>query len=95
MAGWLVTLGAMIEGALGRDSQWGTTTMRPRVLSWTRRFAAAAVATGTFPRLRRLAEALTDQLGSRWPDAVIPAYPALADPGSTVAEPPDGWEPDS
>jgi hypothetical protein len=42
-----------------------------------------------------LAEALNDQLGSRWTDAVIPAYPALADPGSIVAELPDEWEPDS
>ena len=81
--------------ALKRDSQWGTTTMRPRLLSWTRRFAAAAAATGTFPRLRMLAEGLNDQLGSRWPDTVIPAYPALAEPGSTVAELPDGWESDN
>jgi hypothetical protein len=95
MAGWLVTRGAMIEGALRRDGQWGTTTMRPRLLSWTRRFAAAAAATGTLPRLRMLAEGLDDQLGSRWPDAVIPAYPALAEPGSIVAELPDGWEPES
>lgn len=95
MAGWLVTRGTRIEEALGRDSQWGTTTMRPRLLSWTRRFAAAAAAAGTFPRLRMLAEALGDQLGSRWPDTVIPAYPALAEPGSIVAEVPDEWEPDS
>jgi Ser/Thr protein kinase RdoA (MazF antagonist) len=95
MAGWLVTRGAMVEGALKRDSQWGTTTMRPRLLAWTRRFAAAAAATGTFPRLRMLAEGLNDQLGSRWPDTVIPAYPALAEPGSTVAELPEGWESDS
>jgi hypothetical protein len=77
------------------ESLLGTTTMQPRLLSWTRRFAAAAAVAGTFPRLRTLAEELHDRLGSRWPDAVIPAYPALAEPGSIVAEVPDGWEPDS
>jgi aminoglycoside phosphotransferase (APT) family kinase protein len=76
MAGWLVTRGAMIEDALWHDRQWGTTTVRPRLLSWTRRFAAAAAATGTFPRLRMLAEALNDQLGSRWIDAAMAACSA-------------------
>ncbi len=95
MAGWLVTRGAMLDRALQRDSQWGTTTMRPRLLSWTGRFAAAAAATSAFPRLRVLADALNDRLGSRWPHAVIPAYPALAGTGSTLAELPDWWEPGS
>lgn len=94
MGGWVVSRGAMIEQALEHDSQWGTTTMRPRLLSWTGRFAAVAATTSTFPRLRVLAEALYDRLGSRWPDAVIPAYPALADTRSTLlAELPGEWEP--
>lgn len=93
LAGWVVARGAMIEGALKRDREWGTTTMRPRLVSWTERFAAAAATTRTFPRLRLLAEELGDRFRSRWPDAVIPAYPALADPRSTLATQPEWWEP--
>jgi len=97
LAGWVVARGAMIQGALERDRQWGTTTMRPRLVSWTERFAAAAAAaataTRTFPRLRILAEGLNDRFRSRWPEAVIPAYPALADPGSTLVTRPEWWEP--
>ena len=94
LAGWVVARGAMIEGALERDRQWGTTTMRPRLVSWTERFAAAAATTSTFPRLRILAEGLNDRFRSQWPNAVIPAYPALADPRSTLARLPKWWEPD-
>lgn len=93
LAGWVVARGAMIEGALKRDREWGTTTMRPRLLSWTERFAAAAATTRAFPRLRILAEELNDQFRTRWPSAVIPAYPALAGPRSAHATRPEGWEP--
>jgi Phosphotransferase enzyme family len=93
LAGWVVARGAMIDGALNHDRPWGTTTMRPRLLCWTARFAAAAARTGAFPRLRQVAEGLNDRFRSLWPDAVIPAYPALAGPGSALARPPEGWEP--
>ena len=93
LAGWVVARGAMIEGALKRDKRWGTTTMRPRLMSWTERFAAAAAATAAFPRLRTLAEGLNDRFRAQWPAAVIPAYPALADPRSTLARRPGWWEP--
>ena len=49
LAAWLIARSAMIGTALDRDHTWGTTTMRPRLLSWTARFAAAAATTGTFP----------------------------------------------
>jgi hypothetical protein len=80
LAGWVVARGAMIDRALHRDRRWGTTTMRPRLMSWTGRFATAAAATGTFPRLRLVAEGLNARFRSLWPEAVIPAYPALAGP---------------
>jgi len=37
------------------------------------------------PRLRALAEAISEQLRLRWPDAVVPEYPALARPGAPLA----------
>jgi hypothetical protein len=36
---------------------------------------------------------MNERFRSLWPEAVIPAYPALARPRSTLARPPQGWEP--
>jgi hypothetical protein len=93
LAGWVVGRGAMLGQALHQDDPWGTTTMRPRLLFWTQRFAATAAATGAFPRLRILAEALDDRLASRWPRVIVPAYPALAGADSALAERPPWWAP--
>ena len=90
LAGWVVARGTQIERALERDEDWGTTTIRPRLMSWTERLAAAAAAAGTFPRLRMAAEGLRDRFRSLWPAEVIPAYPALAGPTSTRASVPGG-----
>ena len=76
----------LIERALKSDRDWGTTTIRPRLVSWTERFAAAAAATGTFPRARFAAEGLHDRFRFLWPTEVIPAYPALAGPGRPLPE---------
>jgi hypothetical protein len=46
------------------------------------------------PRLRALAEAIREQLRLRWPDAVVPDYPALARPGAPIARRPSSWDPD-
>ena len=94
LAGWVVARGTQIERALERDGDWGTTTIRPRLMSWTlsvwQRLAAAA---GTFPRLRMAAEGLRDRFRFLWPTEVIPAYPALAGPTSTRAIVPGWWKP--
>jgi hypothetical protein len=47
--------------------------------------------TGALPRLRTLAEATREQLRLRWPDAVVPDYPARAGPGALLARRPRGW----
>ena len=72
LAGWVVARGARIGRALEEDRDWGTTTMRPRLLTWLRSFIAAASRTGALPRLRTLAEATHERLLLRWPDAVVP-----------------------
>jgi aminoglycoside phosphotransferase (APT) family kinase protein len=96
LAGWVAARGNMIERALKRDEEWGTTTMRPRLVAWTERLAAVAAATGAFPRLRAIAERLNDRFLSLWPDAIVPAYPALAEPQhGPLAEVPGWWEPDT
>jgi Ser/Thr protein kinase RdoA (MazF antagonist) len=91
LAGMIIARGHIITQALDEDRRWGTTTMRPRLLAWLRNFTARGG--GTLPRLQALASAMGDQLSKRWPGLLIPDYPALARPGSAVAELPEGWRP--
>jgi hypothetical protein len=95
LAGWFAARGNVIEQALADDDDgWGTTTMRPRLVAWTQRFAAFTAATGTFPRLCAVAETLHDRFRSLWPETIVPAYPALAEPGNgPVARIPSWWQP--
>ena len=94
LAGWVVARGARIGRALEEDRNWGTTTMRPRLLTWLSSFIEVTSQTGALPRLRALAEAIREQLRLRWPDAVVPEYPALARPGAPLARRPSSWDPD-
>jgi hypothetical protein len=75
-------LGDAIAKVLAEDDEWGTTTMRPRLLTWLRSFTSAAGRSGVLPGLRVLASGLHVRLSARWPEAVIADYPALARPGS-------------
>lgn len=93
MIGWIVIRGDIVARLLDKDPQWGTTTMRPRLLTWVRSFIAMASRAGVLPCLRALASGLDEQLSRRWPQTVIPDYPALAQPGSAPAEIPDWWHP--
>ena len=47
LAGWIVSRGGMLANALEKDHEWGTTTMRPRLLAWLRNFTD--LATGRRP----------------------------------------------
>jgi hypothetical protein len=67
--------------------------MRPRLLTWLRNFIGAAGRAGVLPRLHALASALNEELSVRWPQTVIPDYPALTQPGSAPVEVPDWWHP--
>jgi hypothetical protein len=93
LAGWVVARGAAIGRTLAdEDREWGTTTMRPRLLTWLRSFTDTAARAAVLPRLRSLAETLHEQLSLRWPETVVPDYPALARPGASLARLPPGWE---
>jgi hypothetical protein len=92
LAGSIAARGAAIGRALDKDRDWGTTTVRPRLLTWLDSFIGAAARTGALPRLRSVAEGLREQLRLRWPDTVVPDYPALARPGATLARLPKGNE---
>jgi len=92
LAGCVVARADAIGRALAEDRDWGTTTARPRLLTWLRSFTGAAERSGALPRLRVVAMAVQEQLSLRWPDSVIPDYPALARPGAPLAKLPRGWE---
>jgi hypothetical protein len=94
LACWLVGRGERLAGLLEEDPEWGTTTLRPRLLAWLRSFTGQAGRAGVLPRLRALTAAPDDQLPRRWPGLVIPDYPALAQPGSPQALVPGWWQPD-
>jgi hypothetical protein len=92
-ATFIIARGRVLGRALDEDRPWGTTTMRPRLLTWLRAFTETASRAGVLPRLADLAAALHDQLSQRWPGLVIPEYPALAQPGATALPLPDWWPP--
>jgi Ser/Thr protein kinase RdoA (MazF antagonist) len=89
----IVAWGDAIAKLLEKDSVWGTTTMRPRLLTWLRSFTDAARRSGVLPGLRVLADDLHQRLSARWPEAVTADYPALARPGAARVQVPDFWQP--
>jgi len=95
VATWIVARGPMISRVLERDREWGTTTMRPRLLTWLDSFIEASGRAGALPLLRALAEALRAELGRRWPRTAVPEYPALAGPGSARVQVPRWWQPEA
>jgi Ser/Thr protein kinase RdoA (MazF antagonist) len=93
LAAWVVAWGDTIAKVLEEDREWGTTMMRPRLLTWLRSFTSAAGRSGVLPGLRVLAGELHERLSERWPEAVIADYPALAQPGAARVQVPDFWQP--
>ena len=93
LGAWVVAWGRQIAKLLETDNEWGTTTMRPRLLTWLHSFTSAADQSGVLPGLRVLAGDLHEQLSARWPEAVIADYPALARPGAAQVQVPDFWQP--
>ena len=91
----VISRGGVLAKTLVEDHDWGTTGLRPRLRRWTASFLAAADASGRFPALRQLADALATDLAHRWPDADLPDYPALPTGAATVAMAPEWWTPDA
>jgi Ser/Thr protein kinase RdoA (MazF antagonist) len=76
---WLfVTLSWLFESALREDSQWGISTVRPRILARLEVFVTTAEQFRQRPALRRVVERLLDQLRRQWADTEpLPLYPAF------------------
>ena len=93
LAGWIVARGRLLTGVLDKDSKWGTTSMRPRLLAWLRNFTGRADGRQSLPGLWALFALMHDQLSSRWPEVRVPEYPALARAGSEPVPVPGWWPP--
>ena len=96
LGAWVVVRGSQAAENVedtGHGRVWGTTTMRPRLLSWADAFAAAPAAPDAFPHLYAVVTALCERLRTAWPDEEIPHYPPFAPPGGTLAARPEGWTP--
>jgi Ser/Thr protein kinase RdoA (MazF antagonist) len=65
LAMWIVSRGQLLTSVLEQDRDWGTTTMRPRLLTWLGTFIDAAGRAGVLPRLHAVADTLRDQLSRR------------------------------
>jgi hypothetical protein len=87
-------LGDAIAKVLEEGEEWGTTTMRPRLLTWLRSFTSAAGRSGVLLGPRLLAGDLYERLSACWPEAIIADYPALAPPGSAQVQVSDFWQPE-
>ncbi len=94
LGAWIIAWGYAITKVPEEDDERGTTTMRPRLLTWLRSFTSAAGRPGVLPDLRVLAAGLHQRLSARWPEAVTADYPALARPGSAQVQVPDFWQPE-
>lgn len=92
LATLVIARGRTLAEAISEDNTWGTTTIRPRVLAWLRGFVSFPASAEVTPRLQELAAALAERLAARWPSARVPAYPALANPGGTMAAIPERWD---
>jgi Ser/Thr protein kinase RdoA (MazF antagonist) len=92
LAGLIVTRAPLLAGALKEDHDWGTTTIRPRLLAWLGSFTGRA-SHDTVPRFQATVGAMRERLAELWPGVRIPEYPALAGPGAVLARIPDGWQP--
>src|SRR5262249_52025743 len=90
LAGAFLGRGQMLAEALDRDDEWGTTTIRPRLLAWLHTFTGRA-GDGTLPRLPAIAT--LDRLPERWAGIRVPDSPSLARAGSALAQVPVGWRP--
>lgn len=87
----IVARGPAFGHALDEDRDWGTTTARPRALTWLASFIDAATGYAALPHLRSVAAEMHARLSARWPDTVTPDYPALARSGVPLAQIPEDF----
>ena len=78
LASWILARGRVITKAVENDGEWGTTTMRPRLLQWTDSFLSLSDSGSILPATRSVITDLRKVLGDAWPDASTIGFPAFA-----------------
>lgn len=91
LGSWVIARGVALATALENDREWGTTTIRPRLLRWITAFLEAAAASDRFPALRELLGVLRTHLRARWKLDHSLTYPALAPANGPSVRPPSWW----
>ncbi|WP_058998881.1 phosphotransferase [Leptolyngbya sp. NIES-2104] len=78
---WLLyTLTRHLESALRKDLNWGTSTIRQRILARLEAFITTSQEFNQLPGLRNTSSQLLDLLRHRWSDVPdLPLYPAFQD----------------
>jgi hypothetical protein len=94
LASLVLGRGTALAHALDEDREWGTTSVRPRLLTWLRSFLAFGGSADILPKFHVLAQAMHERLCARWASVVVPDYPALARPGAELAKVPLAWDSD-
>lgn len=94
LSSWIIARGPVMARALEEDRQWGTTTMRPRLLQWMDAFLA--VDAPHLSAVTAVVASLRSVLAEEWAETRLPDYPALPTPGDhpTVTRPEwwTGWQ---
>jgi Ser/Thr protein kinase RdoA (MazF antagonist) len=75
LACWVVGRWRLVRNVIDDDRDWGTTTIRPRLLVWLA--AAAEACQPSLPILAATCHQLRQVLGQRWQEPPAPLYPAL------------------
>jgi hypothetical protein len=78
LAAWILVRGRVITKVVESDDEWGTTTMRPRLLQWMDSFLTLAAPGSILPATRSVITDLRQVLGDAWPDASAIGFPAFA-----------------
>lgn len=75
----LFSLCRMLDGAMGEDTVWGTTTRRNRLLWYLQAAIAACDRGDALPGIRGVLARWSRHLSETWPDSTpLPLYPAFA-----------------
>ena len=74
---WLAGLDEFLAPGFAGDSDWGTATLRQRILHRSTRFATLAGRTGALPALGEAAGSLVARLEPLWFAAAVDPYPAF------------------
>ena len=85
LACWVVGRWRLVRDAIEDDREWGTSTIRPRLLVWLAAVTEACQA--SLPVLAATCDQLRQMLGRRWHEPPAPVYLSLGGDGPITRSP--------